>query len=122
MASISKGGGPSFSDHEMTDPERVRRAVIGDDRPSRQEVGTDSSTSSASPQKTNDDENPSPLSPVPTTQNPSNPVLEDPSIVDTMDGHGPKTAQPQSDKAAPKRVKKTAQARVRPVTEFDEFE
>lgn len=122
MASISKHGGPSFNDHEMTDPERVRRAAIGDDRPSQQVVGTDSSTSSESPKKTSDDENLSPLSPVPTTENPSNPIDTDPSVADTMDGHGPKTAQPQSDKAAPKRVKKNAQARVRSVTEFDEFE
>lgn len=123
MAKITVEGGPSFSDHEQSDPDfeavappafLIRRAQLGEvDRPShsRPEVGGPSSTSSENDVTSNDTGNQFPRPPAQTTESPSSlpPAVEN-STVPSTDGDGHETEQPPSDEES-KLAKKTTTPR-----------
>lgn len=129
MAKITVEGGPSFSEHEQSDPDFeavapqeffIRRAQLGEvDRPSHSqpEVGGPSSTSSGNDGTSSVTESPSHQQPAPMTVSPSSqaPVVED-STAPSTDGVGHEMVQPQSAEAPKKTttprkaIKKATQA------------
>lgn len=124
MAKITHEGGPTFSEHEQSDPDfeavapkefLIRRAQLGEvDRPShsKPEVGGPSSTSSRSDETSSATGNPFPRQPAPTTDNPSSqaPEVEN-SIAPSTGGNGPETEQPPSAEPAVTQPKKTTTPR-----------
>ncbi len=109
MASISKGGGPSFTEAELQDPDppeaiRIYRYQIGVENGGMPVVeegddvsaGKDSSASSETDERNDDSEQHNPSSPVHETENPSAPDSEGFDDVDSADGkQTPKKSAPR---------------------------
>jgi len=103
MARITAGGGPSFNDHELNDPDPplvIRRFMLGDDDVS---LGDNSPPSGQSESWSNAGATADSQSPARTTENPSdNPPTEAANFTAPMTGgDGPETEQPSSDEVPP---------------------
>lgn len=130
MAKATKASGPSFTEHELSDPRppeviRVHRAMLGGEP---QSVGDNSQASLESESNEKDWLTPVPQAPARTTENPSDQQeLETDSSVSSTDTDGQKTTKTPSAKPKPPPAKKaTGRARVRSATETestdDEFD
>jgi hypothetical protein len=107
MASISKDGGASLNEHELSDAELpsqtlesiiASRPTLGTVKPSvRQDRGMDYSLSSRSASSSRPSVNPFHQPPAPTTESHSHPDRAESSSVDSTVGSGPETEPQQSD-------------------------
>jgi hypothetical protein len=145
MAKATVSGGPSATEHEMSDggPLVFTRPELGlIDHPNlntpvedeeeiqsqhNQVDGTDSSPSSKKEQSPTEPNTPNVPAPAPTTENPSEPPeMETDSTAPSTDGNGQSEPQRQSSrprKAAARKAANPRAARVRSADEeFDEFE
>lgn len=105
MASISKDGGASFNEHELSDAEFppstwesviASRPTLGKVDKPFQDHGTDFSTSSVNANRSKPNVNPFLPSPAPMMENHSSQAPEESSIVDSTDGNGQETEPPRS--------------------------
>jgi hypothetical protein len=99
MAKISKFGGPSDVNQEMTDydPVRINRPNI-EGNGGAPSVGSNSEQSDVNESKSSNSETPSPQVDAPTTENPSSQTEKADSTVPSTDGDTPKTQARRSGK------------------------
>lgn len=137
MAKATHANGPTFSDHELSDPTppyAIQRAMLGvvpEREPVEEEgelvsVGTDSSESSSSEHKSSRATKQSPQEPAPSTENPSDPTATVP------EGSSANSTGSAGRATTPRRSGKRPAAKQRPTgaratslsgdDEFDEFD
>lgn len=108
MAKATRHSGPSYTEHELSDPNpppQIQRAMLGDDL---QSVGTDLSESSESESPLETGSNQAPQEPAHTTENPSDQTEREGTDADTTDTGGRSSSKATATRTSRKKAQTRA--------------